>query len=68
MRFEGIIFKKLGCELLKLFAIFFVGNLAAKFPYLFSPSDVGLRRLPIADPVQIRLDRRPPWKLPTDGG
>ena len=68
VRFERIIFKKLGYELLKLFAIFFVSKLAAKFPYLLSPSDVGLRRLPVADAVQVWLDRRPARKLPADSG
>ena len=66
--FERIIFKKLRCELLKLFAIFFVRKLAAKFPYLLSPSNVGLRRLPFTDSVQVRLDKRSAGKLPADGG
>ena len=67
VRFEWIIFKKLGYELLKLLLIFFVSELAAKLPHLLSPGDIRLWRLPLADAVQVWFNSRSARKFPADG-
>src|SRR5262249_16892385 len=67
VRFEWIIFQKIGSEPFEIFSILFISKLAPELPDLLSPCYISLRRVPLRAAVQVRLDGRSSGKSPTDG-